>query len=514
MGSARDASPRGRIDAGVTSDVLDCVVVGAGFGGLGCALTLAEQGARVAVCETLRYPGGCASTFERGGHRFEAGATLFSGFDDGQLFARWIARHGMDVETRRIDPIVELRTPSLSFATPPDREALIARFCDLPDAPVAKLRAFFEAQREVADALWALFDDPDLLPPFGARELLRHLPRTPRYLRLLPLLGRPLRALVERHGLSAFEPLRIWLDAVCQITVQAGLDEAEAPFALSAMDYYFRGTRHVHGGIGRLAEAMCGAITALGGEVRMSEQVRSIAADGSIYRVRTRRGELRARSVVANVLPQTLGKLAGLAPGESARLDELSTRVEDGWGAAMLYLVLDAKAHEGRGAPLRPEAHHLELVLDPGRPMLEGNHLFCSLSGLDEARGPGAARTATVSTHVPLRTLRDARDPGGYVASVQARMRHTLSQLAPEVHARVLREMTASPRTFERFTGRHLGYVGGIPRRAGLHNYAGMVPSPVRPGLYLVGDTVFPGQSTLATAIGGRKLAMHLAKNG
>ena len=52
--------------------MLDALVIGAGFGGLGAALRLAEGGARVALCETLKYPGGCASTFERGGHRYGA----------------------------------------------------------------------------------------------------------------------------------------------------------------------------------------------------------------------------------------------------------------------------------------------------------------------------------------------------------------------------------------------------------------------------------------------------------
>jgi phytoene dehydrogenase-like protein len=52
--------------------------------------------------------------------------------------------------------------------------------------------------------------------------------------------------------------------------------------------------------------------------------------------------------------------------------------------------------------------------------------------------------------------------------------------------------------------------VGGVPRRAGLHNYEGIWPAPVAPGLYLVGDSVFPGQSTLATAIGGQRVARRI----
>jgi len=68
--------------------------------------------------------------------------------------------------------------------------------------------------------------------------------------------------------------------------------------------------------------------------------------------------------------------------------------------------------------------------------------------------------------------------------------------------------MTASPRTFARFTGRHRGFVGGVPRRAGLDHYLDLAPRPVANGVWLVGDSVFPGQSTLATALGGQRTAV------
>jgi phytoene dehydrogenase-like protein len=489
---------------------VDALVIGAGFGGLGAALALAERGAKVLLCETLRYPGGCASTFERGGYRFESGATLFSGLGPDQLFGRWMTRHGLDVTVDWLDPIVEVRAPPLRLSVGRDRAALVDALAALPGAPERRLREFFAFQERVADTLWGLFDDPALLPPLSLGALLRHAAGTPRYAGLVPLLGRPLAAVLERFDLAGFAPLRHYLDGLCQITVQCGVAEAEAPFALATMDYYFRGTGHVRGGIGALAWAVARAIERLGGEVRMASRVKSLSPEpGGGYRVETRTGSLRARHVIANLLPQDVRALLGAAEGALPRLDRLASEVDTGWGAAMLYLV--ARAPEGAS----PGAHHLELVQDPGAPFIEGNHLFASISGAaDEGRAPPGHRTLTVSTHVPLPKLRSmsAGEQGEYLGGVQAKMRAGLAALSPEWSGRVVHEMTASPRTFQRFTGRAGGAVGGIPRRAGLHHYLSAWPRAVRPGLWMVGDSVFPGQSTLATAIGGVRTAECVAR--
>jgi phytoene dehydrogenase-like protein len=482
----------------------DVIVIGAGFGGMAAALELAAGGARVTLFEALRYAGGCASTFTRSGCRYESGATLFSGFAPGQLFDTWITRHAMNVVTETPDPMVELRTPTFTLPIPPDRVAFVDRLAALSGDDGDRVRAFFTQQTRVATALWSLFDDPSLLPPFDLASLARHAARVPKYLPLLALVGHPLEDALRSHGVAHVAPLRAYLDAVCQITVQTAAREAEAPFAMAAMDYYFRGTRHVRGGIGALATAMLGAIARAGGEVHLATRVDALEEDGTTWRVRTRRGEFEAPFVVANVLPQDLLRLAGRRREDHPDLDARARAVEAGWGAVMLYLTV-------RGdAALRPEAHHLELIDDPAAPFVEGNHLFCSISGRDETeRAPHQQRTVTVSTHIamtPLRAMSPA-ERAVYVSKVQARMRDTLAERAPELDDAITSEMTASPRTFERFTLRAEGLVGGVPRRAGLAHYRDMGPSQPMRGVYLVGDSVFPGQSTLAVAIGGRKAA-------
>jgi len=484
-------------------DTFDAVVIGAGFGGLGAALTLVEAGARVCLLESLTYPGGCASTFTRSGYRFEAGATLFSGFGPGQLFAGLVDKYQMPVQVDLLDPMVLLRTARTELAIGPDREALRAQLI-AAGTPVEPLDRFLAKQRAVSQALWPLFDDPAMLPPVSPRAVVAHLGRSPSYAPLLPLLGRPLGDLVRRLGLHEAEAFMAYLNAVCQITVQCSADEAEAAFALSTLDYYHRGTGHVRGGIGELATAMTDTLQNLGTQVRFATRARGLERRNERWVVHTRRGEVHAPSVIANVLPQNLQGLLAPARASCPQLVQTAERVETGWGAAMLYLVVAPPP----GAT--QDALHLELIADPAQPFIEGNHIFCSISGAhDEGRAPPGLRTMTVSTHIPLAEVR-TKSPeaqASYYAQVQATMKNNLAGLAPEWVEDLRFEMPASPRTFERFTGRYAGYVGGVPRRAGLHNYDSIMPLSPAPGLFMVGDSVFPGQSTLATSLGGMKAA-------
>jgi phytoene dehydrogenase-like protein len=175
----------------------------------------------------------------------------------------------------------------------------------------------------------------------------------------------------------------------------------EFSFALGAIDYLWRGTGHVRGGIGVLAQGLVGAIRAQGGQVSLADRVLHLRreADGG-WLVTTRKGEQRARRVISTLHPRAM---AALLPEEArpASLERLSARLDEGWGAVMLYrgLVDHPDLPEG--------ARHVELVGDPAAPFVEGNHVFCSLSARDEAgRAPEGQRTLTVSTHIAAAALR------------------------------------------------------------------------------------------------------------
>ncbi len=56
------------------------VVIGAGLGGLTSAARLSQAGRRVLLLEQHHIPGGCATTFQRGKHKFEVGLHALNGF--------------------------------------------------------------------------------------------------------------------------------------------------------------------------------------------------------------------------------------------------------------------------------------------------------------------------------------------------------------------------------------------------------------------------------------------------
>jgi phytoene dehydrogenase-like protein len=444
---------------------VDAVVVGSGFGGLGAALTLAERGARVVVCEALRYPGGCAGRFTHEGVSFDAGATMGTGLEPDGLFGRLLARHAPELVPTPLDPVLEVRTPTLRVPIPATRAQLVAQLSQEPGAP-SGLAAFFDEQRRVADVGWAVIAGEAPPGALGAA---------------LPFARGLFRSALDRmvaHGVDGFAPLRAVVEALCRITVQVPAAEAESSFALSALDYPFRGVRHVPGGLGAVADVLVTAIRAAGGEVLFTNRVRGLTREGGRWIADTRQGRFTSPRVFANVAPHALPGLAGV---DTPRVRRMMRRVETGAGAAASFLQLSRPLGD----------FHLDLTADPTRPTVAGNHVLCSVSG----------DTAVVTTHVPQPATPEE------VGRIQAELRRTLERLAPEVASVITKEWTASPRTWARFTFRPGGWVGGVPRRVGPGAYAELLPRAVAPGLWLVGDAVGFGQSTLATFITGRNTA-------
>jgi len=465
---------------------IDVAVVGSGFGGLATALRLAERGASVAVFERVNYPGGCASTHVRRGVPMASGATLMAGLAPGQLFATWLARHGVAVATEPLDPVLVQVTDEHRVPLPPDRARWATELSALPGVDPGAVERFLALQAKVAEPLWTLFSTPQLLPPLGPRALMAHGARLGRYAAVASVIGRTLGEVLDRCGLRS-PAVRRLLDGLCQITVQVPCDEADAVFALGALQVFFGGAAHLPGGVGSLAEGLVEALRRAGGTVHFAHRVTALRPTPEGWSVTTNRGSWQAEQVVANTLPDQLMALTGQSTASLRRLDR---RVRTSWGAAVVFATLHDHLDD-------PAGFHRQLV---GATPVDGHSVWLSVSGRGEPGLPDGRRGLVASTHLPADA--DAQT----VARVQQRIRHTLQQLAPDLHGAIDAHWTAGPRTFERFTARSSGRVGGVPRRRGAAAYLGLWPRPVLHRAWLVGDSVLYGQSALACAVSGHRV--------
>jgi phytoene dehydrogenase-like protein len=182
-------------------------------------------------------------------------------------------------------------------------------------------------------------------------------------------------------------------------------------------------------------------------------------------------------------------------------LGRLPPRPPGKWGAFMVYLGVD-----GSLIPTGTPAHH-QVVLR--RPLGEANTLFLSISpDWDETRAPSGKRAITISTHTELDPWWELfeNDRQAYESRVGE---YTVKLLtAAELALPGLREaaglvLPGTPVTFQRFTRRAYGWVGGFQQVSLFQNWG----SQLAPNLWLVGDSIFPGQSTAAAALGGMRVA-------
>lgn len=485
------------------------VVIGAGVGGLTTAALLARAGVAVTVLEAHVYPGGCAGTFYHKGYRFDAGATLAGGFYPGgpmDLVAQAVGLTGGNAgwPTHTSEPAMTVYLPTGQQVT---RWGDERRWAEQEAAFGEQATTFWQWQERTADALWALALRTPTWPPQTPGEMLRLLnsglhwlgsnPRQHLHPTLLADAIRPLAA----HLHNQPEALRLFVDAQLLIAAQTTSRYANALYGASALDLPRRGVVHLTGGIGAIASTLAEAVRAHGGQVHYRQEVeRIVMSKGHPVAVTTKRGgTFPADLVVANLPPWNIAQLLGEAAPPV--LQKLPPQPKDGWGAFMVYAGVAESAF-----PADFPLHHQVIVREP---LGEGNTLFLSISPTwDQGRAPAGQRAVTMSTHTALgpwwrlyETDQEAYEQRKAAYSTQ--MVAAATRALPNLQDAIQFSMTGTPVTFQRFTRRAMGWVGGFPQTNLFRTWG----PRLAPKLWMVGDSIFPGQSTAAVALGGLRVA-------
>ncbi len=145
-----------------------------------------------------------------------------------------------------------------------------------------------------------------------------------------------------------------------------------------------------------------------------------------------------------------------------------------------------------------------QVLQDYDRPIHDGNNVLLSLSPVeDEGYGPPDVRVGTMSTHTLPADWQGLDRPSyeAKKADYRDRMLAALGRALPSANAALVHAEFASPRSFERYTRRTEGAVGGPPVSRRNSNFLAVGSDVFGPGIWVVGDSVFPGQGTMAVVL-------------
>lgn len=486
------------------------VVIGAGVGGLTTAALLAQHGFDVTVLEAHVEPGGCAATFFHQGYRFDVGATLVGGFHPGGPHQLVGERLGITWPIRPVEPAMRVYLPNQVITRWGDqdrwREERVHAFG-------AGAERFWQQQEHAADAVWNFSARVPAWPVSSPDDALHLLSAwRPDLILLAPLAFTPVSAWARALGARGRD-LRVFLDGQLLIAAQGIASEVNGLYGAAALDLYRRGVAHVEGGVGSIAETLVKALKAYGGQVLYRHEVTSIrrgavaaprAGKAHAYQIETKRGSFEADGVVANLTPWALVKLLGDAAPASLRQRVKNLRPIS--SAFMAYLGVDEAA-------LEDEVNHYQVIVNPAKPLGEGNSVFVSISPRWDRRAPQGQRAITISTHTrAAEWYALTRDKPAFEERKQLyleRLIDAASIALPKLKPHIRLSMPGTPLTFERFTHRVNGMVGGFPQR---DLWAGWAPRIDR-GLWLVGDSVFPGQSTAGVTLGALRVAREIEQS-
>ncbi len=449
--------------------MIKTLVIGAGGGGLSSALLSGLRGEEVTILEAHSYLGGCASYYKRGPFVFDVGATTVSGIGPlsplGELF-------DLIGEKPNLVPV----DPGIIFHLSDGKK--VSYHCDFElwmselekHFPQQNHRAFWTLVHEVALSGWSFLKD---VPQLSKACFY------PKYYKLLPHLLLSTEMMLKKFQLSDPSYLEL-INGILIISAQAYAHDV--PFLVGAMALtYPKETYAPEGGMMGLMNFFEQQCLRLGVKILKNHKVLSIQPG---LHVQTEKGQIfKADRVISN-----------LTVWDMPFLKEAHKK-EGHWGAFTLSFAVPSQIKE-----LYQQVHLKNKIVE--------NYFISFSLPNDLARAPEGWQVVTISTHVEATSWFEINN---YQEKKEQYSEIIMHDFLSRFNISEVKFLSAgTPKTFERYTGRKNGFVGGIPFLYGKSPFSLLSFKTEMKEFYRVGDTTFPGQGLVGVVAGSLNLHRYL----
>lgn len=476
------------------------LIIGGGIGGLTAGALLSKTH-NVTILESSNEWGGSAGKFSRGPFLFPVGATLGMGFEQGGVHDMIAQKLGLTFDKTLLEDVMQIHLPyneaPITFKR--NRQEHLQQLQQRFPAISQNLAAFFNEVWAIAEEIKYLMKAMPVMPPKTLQDW-QHLFKAmrPKSLLLAKYYFKTIGELVKKHRLDKHQLFLIYLDGQLIDSMQTGYHNCSALIGALALDLYHTGAFYVEGGLYQVAHKLVNVIERDGVAYKKSKVVK-VYKEANKWIAEDRKGNIyKADHIAFNIPLPNVQEIVGDITFSEMGISYVKQQKKPMWGTVTLYMAVKKE-----NVPDDALLFHQVMANDN---MEEGNHIFISLSKLgDLKRAPAYARTINVSTHTSVdHWLNLSKEQ--YKLQKQAyidKMLTGVKQVFPQIEDGIIELIAGTPKSWETFTSRKHGIVGGYAQTNDQTLFRALSHRTNVKGLWLCGDSVFPGASTVGVSMSG-----------
>ncbi|RAU83137.1 phytoene desaturase family protein [Pontibacter arcticus] len=480
----------------------DVIIIGSGFGSLTAAALLCKQGLKVCILEQAKYPGGCATAYNRKNYWFETGATTLVGLDKHMPLSYLLKETGITLPNLR-----KLETPMQVHLT---NGQIVTRYQDLQQwiqeaervFGKNKQREFWEHCYRISQQVWKVSLQQQNFPFSNLSDLFQAIAAfRPAQLKLIPGAFRTVQDLLKRYGLLDNKLFVDFVNEQLLITAQNHIGEVNELFGATALCYTLYSNYYIDGGLINLVSPVLNYCLQNDAMIKYGQEVKFILPETGKYKVVTQKEEFEARFVLSGI---PLNNTLAIFESEPIRKKQQpkTLKSEQLNGAFTMSLVLQKKEQ-------LPVLHH-QLHVPGGLPIIGSKSIFISFSHTqDTLRAPEGEQVASISTHVanPAATFIEDKEV------IEQAILTQLNQAGLVLPDQLISYQSATPGAWHFWTKRSFGFVGGYPQYKRIRPWQMKDARLDHRGAYVCGDTVYPGQGIVGVCLSGIIAARKLLQD-